>query len=204
MDRPKDKTDPDELLVKKAQKGDMEAFEALVLKYEKIVFNISVRMLSDQDDALDASQDVFLKVYKSIKGFKSEAKFSTWIYRVTSNVCLDIIRRRKDRASVSLDAKIEFDDGEASIDPISDTPCVEKEIERSELKRLVSEAVNELPENHRTMIILRDFQDMSYQDIAYVLDCPEGTIKSRISRARKVLKDLLARKKELKGYINVI
>ena len=204
VDRSKDKTDVDELLVKKAQKGDMEAFEALIGKYEKKIYNISCRMLLDSDEAYDAAQDVFLKVFKSIKSFKSESKFSTWLYRVTSNVCFDILRKRKDKMNSSLDAEIEINDSEVKIDPVALTPGVEDEVEREELIRLVSESVNELPEKHRVMIILRDFQDMSYSDIATSLDCPEGTIKSRINRARRALKNLLEGKKELTGYISVI
>ena len=195
--------DIDSFLVRMAQRGDIEAFDALAVKYEKRVYNISCRLLSDRDEAEDASQEVFLKVFRSIKDFKSESKFSTWIYRVTTNVCLDILRKRKDKISFSIDAEIEQGDGDVRFNPADNSPGVEDEIERSELKRLVSEAVKELPEIHRAIITLRDYQDLSYSEIAVAMDCPEGTIKSRISRARKALRDILVRKRELKGYISV-
>jgi RNA polymerase sigma-70 factor (ECF subfamily) len=195
--------DIDQILVIKAQKGDMEAFEALIKKYEKKIYNISYRMLQDGEEALDAAQDVFLKVYRSLSSFKSESKFSTWLYRVTTNVCLDLLRKRKDKNNISLDAEIEFGDGQVKLDPASPTPGIEEEIERGELKKLVSKAVGELPEIHQSIIVLRDIQDLSYSEIARILDCPEGTIKSRISRARKALKALITGKKELSGYIGV-
>jgi len=195
--------DIDELLVKRAQKGDMDAFETLVTKYEKKVFSISFRMLSDREEAMDASQEVFIKVFKALSGFKSESKFSTWLYRITTNVCLDLLRKRKDNSAISFDAEFETEDGEMRLDPVDRTPGVEETIEREELKRLVSEAVMKLPEIHRTMIILRDFNDLSYSEIASAIDCPEGTIKSRISRARKALKDLMLGSRELKGYFSV-
>ena len=195
--------DIDELLVKRAQKGDMDAFETLVTKYEKKVFSISFRMLSDREEAMDASQEVFIKVFKALSGFKSESKFSTWLYRITTNVCLDLLRKRKDNSAISFDAEVETEDGEMRLDPVDRTPGVEETIEREELKRLVSEAVMKLPEIHRTMIILRDFNDLSYSEIASAIDCPEGTIKSRISRARKALKDLMLGSRELKGYFSV-
>jgi len=197
-----DKIDIDELLVRKAQKGDTEAFEMLVSKYEKKIYNISFRMLSDRDEAADAAQDVFIKVFRSLKNFKGESLFSTWLYRITSNVCLDILRKRKSNV-VSFDAEFVQDDGEVKFEPPSTDPGVEEEYEQSELKKLVSDAVNELPETHRAMIVMRDFEDLSYSDIARILDCPEGTIKSRISRARSALKSLLISKRELNGYISV-
>ena len=203
MDAQKDLIDADALLVKKAQKGDIDAFETLVKKYEKTVYNMSCRMLSDKDEAMDAAQDVFLKVFKSIGNFKSEAKFSTWLYRICSNVCFDILRKRKDMYNMSIDDTIELDDGEMRMDLAAQSPGIEDEIERAELKSLVSSAVEKLPDMHRTMIVLRDFKDLSYSQIAYILDIPEGTIKSRINRARKALRQLLVNKKELKDYISV-
>ena len=194
--------DEDALLVKKAQNGSTEAFEALVRKYEGKVFGITSRMLAFGEDSKDAAQEAFIKAYRSLKGFRGESKFSTWLYRITNNVCLDYLRKRN-RRELPLDLGMDDSDGETRAVDIPADVDVESAVEDSEFRSLVQKAINSLPAHHRIMIIMRDIQDLSYTEIAQLIGVPEGTVKSKINRARKILRDALINFKELKGYINV-
>jgi len=195
--------DEDIPVVKRAQNGDSDAFEMLIKKHEKKIFNIAYRMLADKEEAYDAAQESMLKIYRALPGFKRDSKFSTWAYRITSNTCLDIIRKRKNQREVSLDNQIETSDGKMDLNFLSDNVNVESEFERKELNQLILSTVEKMPDNHRAIIVMRDFQEMSYSEIAEQLDCPEGTIKSRINRARKYLRSSLLELKELQDYLNV-
>lgn len=184
-------------LLKKAKHGDVEAFEKLIDSYQKKVFNIALRMLGNYDDAGDAAQEVFLRAYKSIKGFKEQSLFSTWIYTITKNVCLDELRKRKGRKLVYIDEEIKVQDNEVKMQIEDDTPTPDIEAEKNEIKQVIEESMKLLSEEHRMIIILRDMQGFSYEDISTILNCPEGTVKSRINRARQALKKILKTKKEL-------
>ena len=189
--------DNEKNLLDRAKKGDVEAFERLVEGYQKKAFNIAYRMMGNYDDANDLAQEAFIRVYKSIGNFKEESSFSTWIYRIVTNVCLDELRKRKNRNVVSIDEDVKLDDSEVKRQIESDGPTPEELVERNELKRVVGEAIKELSEEHRLVILLRDIQGFSYEEIARIVKCPEGTVKSRINRARQALKDILKTKKEL-------
>ncbi|HHY83882.1 MAG TPA: sigma-70 family RNA polymerase sigma factor, partial [Clostridiales bacterium] len=184
-------------LLAKAKKGDIEAFEKLVENYQKKAFNIAYRMMGDYDDANDMTQEAFIRVYKSIKNFKEQSSFSTWIYRIITNVCLDELRKRKNASVVSIDEDVKLDDSDVKRQIESDGPTPEETAERNELKRLVGDAIKDLSDEHRAVIVLRDLRGFSYEEIAGILKCPEGTVKSRISRARQALKDILKAKREL-------
>ena len=194
--------DADAILVKKAQRGDMDAFEELIKKYEGRVFSISSRMLAFSEDSKDAAQETFLKAYRSIKGFRGDSKFSTWLYRIANNVCLDFLRR-KDRRELSLDYEASYGDGEMQTIDIPSEIDVESVVEQSEFRTLVQKAINNLPDQHRTMIVMRDVQELSYAEISALLGLPEGTVKSRINRARKNLREVFQNYKELNEYIGV-
>jgi len=191
------------ILIEKSRKGDIEAFEKLIEAYQKKVFNIALGILNNYDDANDIAQDVFIRIFKSIKNFKGESAFSTWLYRITTNACLDELRKRKNKNVISLDEDIRFDGGEIPRQIVDDGPPLDVIAERNELKRIVNNAISELSEEHKTVIILREIQGFSYEEIAEVLKCPQGTVKSRISRARNILKDILKNKRELydKDYV---
>ncbi|MDR1061705.1 MAG: sigma-70 family RNA polymerase sigma factor [Clostridiales bacterium] len=196
--------DVDALAVRQALCGDLGAFEALVLKYEKMVFSISYRMLLDRDEAQDAAQETFLKAFRALPSFKGGSKFATWLYRIAANACLDLLRKRKSYSELSLDAQAEDEDGaRGGFDVADGAADIEAAIESREFKALVREAVDGLPDAHRAIIVMRDFQDMEYADIADALGCPEGTVKSRINRARGRLKRILLEKRELNGYVSV-
>jgi len=184
-------------LIGKAKQGDVEAFEKLIEGCQKKVFNIAFRMLGNFDDASELSQEVFLKAYKSIKNFKGDSLFNTWIYKVTTNACLDEIRKRKNKKVVSLDEDIEIGGNEMKRQIKDDSPGPELTAEDNELKRAVKDSINMLSEEYRTVIVLRDIQGFSYEEISGIIKCPEGTVKSRINRARQALKKILQQKKEL-------
>ena len=193
--------DADDALVKKARNGDMDAFEELVRKYESKVYGITSRMLSYSEDAKDAAQDTFLKAYRSINNFRGDSKFSTWLYRITNNVCLDYLRKHDRRAlSLSVD---DDGNGESRIVDIASEINVEEAVEGAEFSSLVQKAIDKLPLQHKAMIVMRDVQDLSYTDISILMKLPEGTVKSRINRARKNLRDIFLVSRELKDYINV-
>lgn len=184
-------------LVERAKKGDVEAFEQLIEGCEKKVFNIAFRMIANYDDAKEIAQEVFLKAFKSISKFKGDSLFSTWIYKITTNVCLDEIRKRKNKKIVSLDEEIEMDGNEVKRQIKDEGPGPENEAENNEVKKAVIDSINALPDDYKTVIVLRDIQGFSYGEIARFINCPEGTVKSRINRARQSLKNILEKKKEL-------
>jgi len=184
-------------LLERAKKGDIAAFELLVEGYQKKAFNIAYRMLGNYDDANDLVQETFIRIFKSIKNFKEQSSFSTWVYRITTNVCLDELRKRKNKNFVSIDEDIKLDDSDVKRQIESDAPTPEETLERKEIKKIVGDAIGELSEEHRLVVVLRDIQGFSYEEIARITKCPEGTVKSRINRARQALKEVLKTKREL-------
>ncbi len=187
----------EQLLLHKAKAGDIEAFEELIDAYQKKVFNLAFRIIGNYDDAADLAQETFVRIFKAISKFKEESSFSTWIYRITTNVCLDEIRKRKNKKILSLDEDIHMDDGDMKRQVESDEIGPEQNAEREEVRRIVNDAINMLPEDQRVVITLRDIDGMSYEEISETLKCPGGTVKSRINRARVALKNILSSKREL-------
>jgi RNA polymerase sigma-70 factor (ECF subfamily) len=190
-------SDREKLLLERAKTGDIAAFEELIECYQRKIFNIALRIVGNYDDANDLAQEVLIRIYKSIANFKEQSSFSTWIYRITTNVCLDEIRKRKNRKVISLDEEIKVEDGEMQRQIVSSDPLPEDAAEVGELRELVNGAIRSLSEEHRMVIVLRDIQGFSYDEIAEMLKCPEGTVKSRINRARLALKNVLKSKQEL-------
>jgi RNA polymerase sigma-70 factor (ECF subfamily) len=170
--------------------GDVNAFEAIVREYEKSVFNLALRMSGNREDALDISQDSFLKVYNSLHSFRGESKFSVWLYRIVSNTCLDFLRERKRRAEVPL---VRGDDeGEAEQTEIPDESLApEALLERKLTHEALRRGLESLPEDQRKILLLREIQGFSYEEIAEILSLESGTVKSRIFRARKKLCEFL-------------
>lgn len=184
----------DEQLVKKAARGDVTAFDELVMRYSKKVMNTAYGMMSDYHDACDAVQEVFLRVYKNLHSFKGKSQFSTWVYRITANVCNDLLRNRQKHSAISLDKE----DENAVRADIPDGAATPHELaEQSELQKAVRAAVASLPEDYRVVLTLYEFENLSYEQIADILECPLGTVKSRISRAKKALRKNLEEKREL-------
>lgn len=178
-------------LVQAAAKGDAVAFEQLMRRHEGKMYAVALRMCANREDAQDCMQEAMIRAYRAIENFRFQSSFATWIYRITMNTCLDELRRRKTRQATSLDAMLDVGWSPAS----SDSP--EGETLAGERKRELDKAIHSLPEDMRAAIILRDIQGYAYDEIAKILDVNVGTIKSRISRGREKLREILADKMEL-------
>jgi RNA polymerase sigma-70 factor (ECF subfamily) len=175
-------------LIRKAKQGDMLAFEELILKHEKIVYNLALRMMNHSEDAMDISQEVFLKAYRSLSNFDERSAFSTWLYRITHNTCIDEIRKRKGKQTYSLEEDLESEDGSMQRQVADDGDTPEESLMRKEQKSEILRALDTLSEEHKAAIILRDVKGLSYEEIAEILELSLGTVKSRINRARNQLK----------------
>ena len=187
-------------LVQQAKSGSATAFEALVTAYESKIYNLSLRYLGNREDAMDASQEVFLRVFRFLPGFQEESGFSTWIYRIAVNVCKDALVQRAKRAEQPLEYQNE--DEESRILEIPDERYRPEElVEQSELKGLLADAILTLPEQQRQMIIMRDVQGLRYEEIGEILSLELGTVKSRISRAREKLRKKLLQNGNNLGYL---
>ncbi len=185
-------------LIKKCSKGDLNAFEELIKKHEKKAFNIALKMLKNRDDAMDISQEAFIKVYKSIGSFNFKSSFSTWLYRVVVNTCLDFIKKEK-KIVYSIDNPIQTKDGEIHRE-IEDNKNIPEDIFEKKLnKQLVHNSIQKLNDIHKTAIILRDIEGFTYKEISEITDCSLGTVKSRIKRGRDYLKHIIV--KEMKQSI---
>ena len=174
-------------LVTQAQRGDLSAFDALVLRHQQEVFAVALRMLGDRDEAQDVAQDAFVRAYRSIGGFRLEAKLSTWLVSITMNLCRNRRRwwaRRKRVIAGSLDASPESGEGSLSETIPDPSPIPSAVAEQRDRRRQVLAALQRLSEGEREVIVLRDLQDCSYDEIARVLGCRVGTVKSRLNRAR--------------------
>ena len=166
--------------------GDINAYELLVKEYEKNVYNLALRMVGNSEDAADMSQEAFIKAYNSLTSFRGDSKFSVWLYRIVSNVCLDYLRSRGRRQTVSLST--ENDDGEdVEIDIADETQSPERLLDRRLTRDAVRRGLAALPPEHRQILLLREIQGLSYDEIADALGIEAGTVKSRIFRARKKL-----------------
>lgn len=182
----------EELLVARCKRGDQDAFAELVSIYEKKVFNIAYRMTDDPEDAKDLAQEAFLRVYTALPSFRFDSSFSTWLYRIVCNVCLDEIRRKRRKKTVYLNQPRVTDEGETYRQLVDSSDGPSEIIEREELQRAVIEGINALSEDYRMVVVLRDLQGMSYEEIAVYLNISLGTVKSRLNRARTALKQRLS------------
>ena len=173
-------------IVRKVLGGDANAFETLVLEYEKNVYNIALRMTGNSEDAADMTQEAFIKAYNSLQSFRGDSKFSVWLYRIVSNVCLDFLRSKNRRPTVSL--SVEDDDGEdAQLDVADESQSPELLLDRKLTRDSVRRGLDSLPPDYRQILLLREIQGLSYEEIAQALSLEVGTVKSRIFRARKRL-----------------
>ncbi|MGI6706360.1 MAG: RNA polymerase sigma factor [Clostridia bacterium] len=179
----------DDLLVHKALKGDIEAFEELISAYEHRIYNIAYRMMGNPEDAMDVVQEALLKIYRSLKKFKNQSSFSTWIYRIVMNTCLDELRKKKRGFLLFMNDAEGY--GEDIVDSSGDS-LPEESYERKERLKSLQKAIQELIPDYKSVIILRDIQGFSYEEIAEILHCPLGTVKSRINRARTELRKKLS------------
>ncbi len=175
-------------LLLRAQKGDADAFEELVRAFEGTVYHLALRQLGSREDAEDAAQEVFLKAYTALGSFRGESRFSVWLYRITNNVCIDMLRRRRETVSLSGEdedgAETELALPDERFDPVALA-------ERKDLREQVGKALRQLPPDAREILLLRELGGQRYDEIAETLGLDIGTVKSRIFRARKKLCALL-------------
>lgn len=178
----------DLVLIERYKLGDMVAFDLLMSRYEKKIYNYCYRMLMDFEEAKDATQEVFIKVFKNIGKFRGESSFYTWIYRIAHNMVIDFIRKKSKERTVSHDEPVYREDGPIMRDFVDVTWNPELLAEERERKELMRNAISKLLPEYREIIILRDMQGFSIEEAAKILKCAEGTIKSRLHRARSALK----------------
>ena len=176
----------EKVLLQRAKKGEIAAFEALVSAYERRVYALALRSTGSEDDAADITQEVFLRAYRSLDTFRGDSGFSTWLYRITTNLCVDLARKKNSAPTDQLD--------EEAIGRVPETRSEQRQeeaLESSELRRELDIALSMVSEEHRKIVILRDVAGMTYADIASALSIEEGTVKSRLARARAALRKIL-------------
>ena len=180
----------DQLLVERVQKGDKHAFDLLINKYQHRIVSLVSRYVSDHSEALDVSQEAFIKAYRAIGKFRGDSAFYTWLYRIAINTAKNWLVAQKRRPPASdIDA---VDAEQYDMDSrLKDKGTPENELLRDEIKRMVYDTIEQLPVDLRTAIMLREMEGMSYEDIATTMDCPIGTVRSRIFRAREAIDEKL-------------
>ena len=175
-------------LVSAARQGDMAAFESLVHLYEKRVFALTLRMGGNREDAAEAAQEAFLAAWQGLAFFRGDSSFSTWLYRLASNACVDLLRRESRHRTA---AGPSLDDEELNLEVPDAMPSPQDEAERRELREEIERGLAALSPEHREVLVLRELHQLSYDEIAETLDLDVGTVKSRISRGRKQLRNFL-------------
>ena len=176
----------EEKCIRQVLSGDVNAFEPLVTAYEKNAYQLALRMLGSAEDAQDVTQEAFLKAYRSLDSFRLDSRFSVWLYRIVSNLCLDLLRKRQRRPERSL--TVEDEDGEeAQRDVPDESFSPEALLERKLTREAVRRGLDELPPEQRQILLLRELEGLSYEEIGEALGLEPGTVKSRIFRARKRL-----------------
>jgi RNA polymerase sigma-70 factor, ECF subfamily len=179
------KTEPtDQQLVVRVQKGDKRAFDLLVLKYQYKVHSIVARFIRDSDEVKDVVQEAFIKAYRALPKFRGDSQFYTWLYRIAVNTAKNYLVARSRRPPSS---DVDLDDAEyySGSEQLKDFGTPENQLFRDQLEEVINRAINELPEDLRTAVTLREYEGLSYEDIASVMSCPVGTIRSRIFRGRE-------------------
>ena len=186
--------DEDDALVLRCQQGDTDAFEALVIRHQKKMINIAYRMTDNYHDACDIVQDAFIAAYREIRGFQGKSRFSTWLSTITMNLArnrLKQVKTERERQGFSLDAPVRTENGEMLIELPSHTPSVLEQLEKRDLQRSVQECISALEEDFKAVVVLRDMQGYAYDEISGMLGTAIGTVKSRLFRAREMLKNCL-------------
>jgi len=180
-------------LITLAQQGDQSAFEQLLERYEKPVYHQALRLTGNPEDAADVTQEVFIKVWRSLPSFRRESGFSTWLHRLTDNAAIDLIRREKKRRG---DSSLDDEEGGA-LPPADPAPTPQQTVEQKELQQAVADGLAQLSEEHRQVLVMREINGLSYEEIGQALDLSPGTVKSRLARARISLAKILQKNREL-------
>lgn len=186
------------LLIRKLRDRDEKAFREVVRQYGDQVYNMTYRMLGNREEAEDVAQEVFITVFKSIDSFRGDSKFSTWLYRVTANTCKNRIKylaRRHDRDQSEYDESIDRGGAAGAVTAPNPSPRPDRALEGVELEIKLQQAIDSLDEDHRLLVVLRDIQELAYEEICEITGLPDGTVKSRLHRARAALK------KKMQSYV---
>lgn len=183
-------------LVKRVRSGDQRAFRTLVERYQRKVYSVALGMLKDKEEAMDVSQEAFVKVYKYLDHFKGDSSFYTWLYRITVNICIDVIRKRGSGRGedVEFDESLAHDTAEAQIGALGSRLGTnpQKSALRRELADKIQEALEQVPEKHRAILLLREIEGLSYEELSKILDIPKGTVMSRLFHARAKVQKILS------------
>lgn len=180
----------DDILIERALKGDQKAYRGLVERHQTAVYHVVYRIVRNRDAANDLVQETFMKAFSSLESYRSQFRFSTWLYKIAANSSIDHLRKKRIRA-LSLDSPIQTGEGEVGIEVPDYTHHPENEMVRREQAISITDAIDDLPEKYRKVIIARHQEDKSYEEIADELNVPVGTVKARIFRARELLKKRL-------------
>lgn len=188
-------------LVKRVKTGDQRAFKLLVERYQRKIYAVALGMVKDKEEALDISQEAFVKVYKYLDHFKGDSSFYTWLYRITVNICIDALRKKQALRGeqVELDEAVKMDTAEANIGALGSRLGTnpQKSALRKELAEKIQQALEAVPEKHRAILLLREVEGMSYEDLSRTLEIPKGTVMSRLFHARTKVQKILSEYLEL-------
>ncbi len=178
----------DEELVARSMGGDLDSFNQLVLRWERPIYALAYRVIGREEDARDVAQETFLRAFRALKGFKGQAKFSSWLYRITLNLCRDWIRRERRTPVVQAPEGVDVIELAGETSP---SESIEELVSRHQIGRAVGKAMSQLPEEQRTAIILKEYHGLTFQEIADLLDCPLSTVKTRLYQGLTVLRKRL-------------
>lgn len=180
-------------IIDRVLSGDTEAFEALVLEHQNKVYSLALRMVGNEEDARDMAQEAFIRAFSSLTGFRGDSKFSVWLYRLTSNICIDFLRSRAKKRTVSMTWTDDEGDDAGELEIPDERFSPEGQFDRASIRESVQRGLDSLSPQYREILVLREINGLSYEEIGRVLGIEEGTVKSRIFRARKKLCDFLLR-----------
>ena len=178
----------DPFLVERARKGSRSAFDELVKRHQAQVYRLAFRFFYDPEEAMDATQEVFLKAYRALPGFEGRSSFKTWLFRITSNACMNLSQAKARRKKSLMQSVLDWF---SRVPPTDPSAVVVENESREELQKAVQQKIARLPEVYRVPVILRDIEGMSLDRIGHILEIPDGTVKSRINRGRRLLQDSL-------------
>jgi RNA polymerase sigma-70 factor (ECF subfamily) len=184
----------DEDLVARSRGGDVDSFNQLILRWERPIYALAYRVIGREEDARDVCQETFLRAFRALPGFKGQAKFSSWIYRIALNLCRDWMRRQRRTPVVQMPEDTEAIERIADRDPVE---SIEDLVARKELSAVVAEAMALLPEEQRTAIILKEYHGMTFQEIAELQGCPLSTVKTRLYQGLTVLRRILEKQGQM-------